>query len=147
MVEDQENDAELKRIWPFGKFPLLLDGEPVMETDLHHRASAGPSSGPNSGFRMASSAAASVSSTASSTSTSRATCSRRSTTRYGRKAWATLWRGAGRENLHLAYDWLEANLPDSDWAAGETFTLADCAAAPALFYADWVEEIGDERPR
>ena len=29
------------------------------------------------------------------------------------------------------------------WAAGDTFTLADCAAAPALFYADWVEEIGE----
>jgi glutathione S-transferase len=47
----------------------------------------------------------------------------------------------------VAYDWLEANLPDSGWAAGETFTLADCAAAPALFYADWVEEIGEARPK
>ena len=27
------------------------------------------------------------------------------------------------------------------------FTLADCAAAPSLFYADWVEEIGDQRPQ
>ena len=27
------------------------------------------------------------------------------------------------------------------------FTLADCAAAPSLFYADWVERIGPERPR
>ena len=25
------------------------------------------------------------------------------------------------------------------WATGEHFTLADCAAAPALFYADKVE--------
>jgi glutathione S-transferase len=53
----------------------------------------------------------------------------------------------GRKNLRIAYDWLEANLPDDGWAAGETFTLADCAAAPALFYADWVEEIGDTRPK
>ena len=31
--ENEENYAELKRIWPFGKFPLLLDdGEPVIET-------------------------------------------------------------------------------------------------------------------
>ena len=30
-----------------------------------------------------------------------------------------------------------------EWAAGEAFTLADCAAAPALFYADWVEPIGE----
>jgi glutathione S-transferase len=24
------------------------------------------------------------------------------------------------------------------WAAGQAFTLADCAAAPSLFYAEWV---------
>lgn len=53
----------------------------------------------------------------------------------------------GVKALRIAYDWLEANLPDSDWAAGDRFTLADCAAAPALFYADWVDPIGDMRPR
>ena len=53
----------------------------------------------------------------------------------------------GRKNLLIAYDWLEVNLPDKGWAAGETFTLADCAAAPALFYADWIEEIGERRPK
>ena len=52
-----------------------------------------------------------------------------------------------RERLHVAYDWLEANLGDGPWAAGEIFTLADCAAAPSLFYADWVEEIGPKRPK
>jgi len=51
-----------------------------------------------------------------------------------------------RERLHVAYDWLEDQLGDP-WAVGETFTLADCAAAPSLFYADWVEEIGPKRPR
>ena len=49
--------------------------------------------------------------------------------------------------LRTAYDWLEANLGDGPWAVGEQFTLADCAAAPSLFYADWVEEIGAGRPR
>ena len=53
----------------------------------------------------------------------------------------------GRKNLRTAYDWLEENLPYEGWAAGDTFTLADCAAAPALFYADWVDEIGDARPK
>ena len=53
----------------------------------------------------------------------------------------------GRKNLRIAYDWLEMNLPDGEWAAGDSFTMADCAAAPALFYSDWIEEIGDERPR
>ena len=52
-----------------------------------------------------------------------------------------------RERLHVAYDWLEANLGEGPWAAAEQFTLADCAAAPSLFYADWVEEIGAKRPR
>ena len=53
----------------------------------------------------------------------------------------------GLRALRVAYDWLEANLTDSEWAVGDRFTLADCAAAPALFYADWIEEIGEGRPR
>ncbi|MEO8142405.1 MAG: glutathione S-transferase family protein [Sphingomicrobium sp.] len=53
----------------------------------------------------------------------------------------------GREALQIAYDWLEANLPADGWAVGDNFTLADCAAAPALFYADWIEPIGERRPR
>ena len=52
-----------------------------------------------------------------------------------------------RARLHTAYDWLEANLGEGPWAAGDPFTLADCAAAPSLFYADWVEPIGPSRPR
>lgn len=28
-----------------------------------------------------------------------------------------------------------------DGAAGDAFTLADCAAGPALFYADWTHPI------
>ncbi|MFL6786553.1 MAG: glutathione S-transferase family protein [Sphingomicrobium sp.] len=55
--------------------------------------------------------------------------------------------GRARERLHVAYDWLEAEIGDGPWAVGEQFTLADCAAAPSLFYADWVEEIGPKRPR
>lgn len=51
------------------------------------------------------------------------------------------------ERLRIAYDWLEQNLGEGPWAAGEAFTLADCAAAPSLFYADWVDEIGPSRPR
>ena len=52
-----------------------------------------------------------------------------------------------RASLHIAYDWLETNVGDGPWAVGDTFTLADCAAAPALFYADWIEPIGPSRPR
>ncbi len=44
--------------------------------------------------------------------------------------------------LDTAYAWLEHRLDGRTWAAGEQFTLADCAAAPSLFYADWVHPIG-----
>lgn len=53
----------------------------------------------------------------------------------------------GLERLRRNYDWLERELGEDGWAAGERFTLADCAAAPALFYADWIERIGPDRPK
>jgi glutathione S-transferase len=37
--------------------------------------------------------------------------------------------------LDLAYDMIERRMAARSWAAGEDFSLADCAAAPALFYA------------
>lgn len=46
-----------------------------------------------------------------------------------------------KQTLDKAYGWLDARLAGRPWAAGDDFTLADCAAAPALFYADWVHEI------
>lgn len=50
------------------------------------------------------------------------------------------------EKLERAYCWLEAHLAGKMWAAGEAFTLADCAGAPALFYADWTHQISDSYP-
>jgi glutathione S-transferase len=46
-----------------------------------------------------------------------------------------------RERLERAYAWLDAELAGRTWAAGADFTLADCAAAPSLFYADWTYRI------
>jgi glutathione S-transferase len=48
--------------------------------------------------------------------------------------------------LNVAYAWLEEQLAGRTWAAGEAFTLADCAAAPALFYADWTHPIPQACP-
>lgn len=50
------------------------------------------------------------------------------------------------EKLERAYGWLESHLAGRDWAAGPEFTLADCAAAPSLFYADWTHRISDSYP-
>jgi len=46
-----------------------------------------------------------------------------------------------RAMLDTAYAWLDRTMADREWAAGGTFSLADCAAAPALFYADWTHPI------
>jgi glutathione S-transferase len=46
-----------------------------------------------------------------------------------------------RALLRTAYEWIETRLAGRDWAVGADFTLADCAAAPALLYADWTEPI------
>jgi glutathione S-transferase len=149
MVEDPANMEELRRHSPYGLFPILLDdGRPILETSTiiehlhaHHR-------GPNdwipdgeTGRRV------------------------RFLDRFFdlyvmnnlQKPVADKLRPVGsqdpfgvqkaRGDLHTAYDWLEANLGDGPWAVGDSFTLADCAAAPSLFYADWVEQIGDKRPK
>ena len=49
--------------------------------------------------------------------------------------------------LTMAYAMIEARMPGSPWAVGETFTMADCAAAPSLFYASIVQPFGDSHPK
>jgi glutathione S-transferase len=46
-----------------------------------------------------------------------------------------------RTMLDTAYAWLDRKLAGRHWATGGDFSLADCAAAPALFYADWTHPI------
>jgi glutathione S-transferase len=48
--------------------------------------------------------------------------------------------------LDTAYRWLNDHMKGHEWAAGDVFSLADCAAAPALFYADWVHPIDASLP-
>jgi glutathione S-transferase len=54
--------------------------------------------------------------------------------------------GDARAMLEAAYAWLDKQLVSTQWAVGSDFTLADCSAAPALFYADWVHPIGEGYP-
>ena len=46
-----------------------------------------------------------------------------------------------RRMLETSYAWLDRQLAGRTWAAGEAFSLADCGAAPFLFYADWTHAI------
>lgn len=150
MIEDPANMEELKRHSPYGLFPLLIDdGRPVFESSTiiehlhaHHRGANDWIPEGETGRRV------------------------RFLDRFFdlyvmgnmQRPVADTIRPDGanrdpfgvekaRSDLHTAYDWLERNLGDGPWAAGEQFTMADCAAAPSLFYADWIEEIGPERPR
>jgi glutathione S-transferase len=43
--------------------------------------------------------------------------------------------------LDRIYAWLDQHLTGRTWATDEAFTLADCSAAPSLFYADWAHQI------
>jgi glutathione S-transferase len=50
-----------------------------------------------------------------------------------------------RGDLRAFYAIAEAQLQGRDWIAGD-FSMADCAAAPSLYYAHWVEPLGDGFP-
>ena len=53
--------------------------------------------------------------------------------------------GQSRAMLDKAYAWLDKKMATREWAAAESFTLADCAAAPALFYANWVHPFDEHK--
>jgi glutathione S-transferase len=48
--------------------------------------------------------------------------------------------------LLTAYGMIERTMATQTWAAGEAFGMADCAAAPALFYANKVAPFGETHP-
>jgi glutathione S-transferase len=49
-----------------------------------------------------------------------------------------------RSSLDSAYGWLDGVMNERLWAGGAEFSMADCSAAPSLFYSDWVHEIGEK---
>jgi glutathione S-transferase len=149
VVEDAAGWAELESLWPIKKFPLLRDGtELVAESSIiiehlmvHH-------SGSTRLIPQNVDAALAV------------RFMDRFFDNYVMTPMQTLVsdrmrteveldaKGVGdaRNLLDVAYGWLNKPLAQHVWAAGSEFSLADCAAAPALFYADWVHPIGDRFP-
>lgn len=51
-----------------------------------------------------------------------------------------------KTRMHAAYDIAERDMASRPWAAGDDFSMADCAAAPALFYAAKVLSYADTHP-
>jgi glutathione S-transferase len=144
-----EHSAEWLRRWPLGKFPLLVDGERnVVETSIIIEYLQLVHPGPVRLLPADPMAALEV----------------RFLDRFfdlhvmnaaqhavdGALTGDPVKRQEGLafavEKLELAYAWLEGQLAGRTWAAGVDFTLADCAAAPSLFYADWTHRISEACP-
>jgi glutathione S-transferase len=146
-MEHEGAGAELAALWPFGRFPLLVDdGRTVVETSIilehlcvHQGAKLIPVDADLAlEARFMDRFFDNDVMTPMNVSVSNALRPEGSKDPYGvDKSLAALER---------AYGWLEGKLEGRTWAVGETFTIADCAAAPALFYADWVLRIGDQYP-
>ncbi|HTI81015.1 MAG TPA: glutathione S-transferase family protein [Acetobacteraceae bacterium] len=143
-----ENGAELARRWPLGKFPLLIDGDAtVFEASaiIEHLAAFHP--GPVKLIPADAKAAVPV---------------RMLDRIFDNYVMGPMQAIVGdalrpegardphgvvqaRTTLDTIYAWLDQTLAGRRWAAGDAFTLADAAAAPALFYADWVHPFGADR--
>ena len=149
MVDNAEVSAELEALWPLRKFPVLKDGESsVIESSviIEHLMLRHP--GPTRLIPEGIDAALHT----------------RFLDRFFdnyvmtpmNKLVSDSMRADGERDaqgvaeartlLDGAYGWLENRIARQSWAAGGHFTMADCAAAPALFYADWVHPIGDRFP-
>jgi glutathione S-transferase len=150
VLNDEQAFAELAALWPHKKFPVLLDGStPVIEASViiehlmqHHPGSArlipeSPQAALHTRFmdRFFDNYVM--------------TPMQKVVADHLRAEHEGDAKGVAdaRALLELAYAWLEAQLTQQGWAAGAAFTLADCAAAPSLFYADWVQPLGDRFPR
>lgn len=137
------NGAELARLWPVAKFPLLVDnGQPVMESSiiiehLQRRAPGRVRLIPND--------------------VEEALEVRKLDRIFDNHVMANMSRvvadalrpphrrdseevAAAKAALDTIYSWLNRHMDGREWASG-SFSLADCAAAPSLFYADWVHPI------
>jgi glutathione S-transferase len=141
-----ENGAELARCWPLGKFPVLIDGDRfIAEASIiiEYLAVHYPGeiklvpSDPDAAIetRMLDRFFDNYIMTPMQKPVGDAL--RPETARDARGVAEALTM------LETAYQILDRWMATREWAAADSFTLADCAAAPALFYADWVHPIPD----
>ena len=143
-LEDAQNGAELAALWPMKRFPVLVDGgRTVLEASciieylqLHH---PGPvrlipdDADAALDVRMLDRFFDNYISTPQQKVIFDAIIPQAERDSHGvRKA---------RAMLDTAYAWLDARMAGREWACGDAFSLADCAAAPFLFYADWTHAI------
>ena len=144
--EDPEAAIELEALWPLKKFPVLVDqGRPVIESSVIIEYLMLRYPGPVRLIPADLEAALEVRfldryfdnyiMTPMSKIVTNQLRSEKQRDSYG--------VDEARAALDTAYHWLDGAMGRRTWAAGENFTLADCAAAPSLFYADWAHPIGE----
>jgi glutathione S-transferase len=143
-AEDPQPLAELTARWPFARFPVLVDGgRTVAEATIiiEHLALHHP--GPVRLLPSDPRAALEVRFMDRCFDNYLATPQQKIVSDRLRAEHERDPRGvaAARAMLDTAYAWLETTMAGRTWAAGDGFSLADCAAAPFLFYADWTHPI------
>lgn len=144
-----QHAADWLRRWPLGKFPVLVDGErDVVETSIiiEYLQLAHP--GPVRLLPADPTAALEVRFLDRFFDLHVMNAAQEAV--YGALTGDPVKRREGLaaavKKLNIAYAWLEGRLAGKTWAAGSDFTMADCAAAPALFYADWTHPIAEAFP-
>ena len=145
VIEDAAGWADLESLWPIKKFPLLRDGEAlvvessiIIEHLMLHHAGATRLIPENVDAALKVRFMDRFFDNYVMTPMQTLVSDRlRTETEHDAKGVAD-----ARKMLDVAYGWLEEQLTPQAWASGSTFSLADCSAAPALFYADWVHPVG-----
>lgn len=142
--DDEANGREFAALWPLRRFPILVDrGRTILEASIiiEHLQHAHP--GPVRLIPDDSEAAIEV-------RMLDRVFDNYVMTPAGKPVFDAIRAEADRDPhgvadakamLDRAYAWLDQWLAGREWAAGTGFSLADCAAAPSLFYADWVHPI------
>lgn len=146
---DAQSTAELERLWPLRRFPVLVDdGRTVVEASIiiEHLGLYHPGPAPMLPSEPAQALQARMmdrffDNYISTPQQKIVFDSLRSPEARDRQGVAE-----ARAALETAYRWLDGAMAGREWAVDSGFTLADCAAAPALFYADWTHAIGAEFP-
>jgi len=144
VLEDDETRQELAALWPIAKFPVLVDGGKVVpeaSTIIEHLGLHHP--GPVRLIPEDPKAALEVRAMDRFFDNYISTPQQAVVFNALRPADAKDPLGVtnAKSLLETAYAWLDRTMASREWATGDTFTLADCGAAPFLFYADWTHEI------
>ncbi len=145
-AEDQAADAELEALWPLKRFPVLVEnGRAIFEATtiiehlaFHHPGRVRLIPDDNQAAidaRMMDRVFDNYVMTPMQKLVSNQRRAEADRDAYG--------VAEARAMLDTIYRWLDRRMAERIWAAGASFTLADCAAAPSLFYADWAHAIDE----